>query len=225
MYSYLIYQIICHKKQKKNLTIIWYCLLVHYILFFSMLIVTIFIRPIMYYRYMLITSGIILFPFAYFLFSNSTKHQKIISSIVVMIILGLSIYNNSIIIEENYDSTNGEEVRYIQEQYKEGNMILYQDYFHASNIFVQMPEYNWYLYHIDPNHDVTPFENYSLPLKITFEEDFLDDYHGRIILIDHEGLEWYNEMAEKYDLKEIARKKIRPKYRGFVYQIITVEKE
>lgn len=179
----------------------------------------------MYYRYMLITSGIILFPFAYFLFSNSTKHQKIISSIVVMIILGLSIYNNSIIIEENYDSTNGEEVRYIQEQYKEGNMILYQDYFHASNIFVQMPEYNWYLYHIDPNHDVTPFENYSPPLKITFDEDFLDNYHGRIILIDHEGLEWYNEMAEKYDLKEIARKKIRPKYRGFVYQIITVEKE
>lgn len=124
MYSYLIYQIICNKKQKKNLTIIWYCLLVHFILFFSMLIVTILIRPIMYYRYMLITSGIFLFPFAYFLLNNNTKHQKIISGIVIVMILGLSIYNNSIIIEENYNSTNGQEISYIKEQYKQGDMIF-----------------------------------------------------------------------------------------------------
>ena len=56
-----------------------------------MLIVTILIRPIMYYRYMLITSGIFLFPFAYFLLNNNTKHQKIISGIVIVMILGLSI--------------------------------------------------------------------------------------------------------------------------------------
>ena len=140
MYIYLIYKVICLKKQKQNLIIIWYCLLVHFILFFSMLLVTIFIRPIMYYRYMLITSGIFLFPFAYVLLNNPTKMQKIISSIVVIIILGLSIYNNSIIINENYDKTNGEEISYIKEQYQEGDIILYGDYFHASNIFVQMPE-------------------------------------------------------------------------------------
>ncbi|MFQ8987738.1 MAG: hypothetical protein ACLR6T_03520 [Intestinibacter sp.] len=48
---------------------------------------------------------------------------------MVMIILGLSIYNNSIIIEENYDSTNGEEVRYIQEQYKRRKYDFISDYF------------------------------------------------------------------------------------------------
>lgn len=87
-----------------------------------------------------------------------------------------------------------------------------------------MPEYNWCLYDIDEKHDLQPFENFSPPLKIILEESDLQNYKGRIILIDHEGLEWYNEMVEKYELKEIARNRIRTTYRESDYQIITVEK-
>ncbi len=225
MYIYLFYQIIRSKRDGKNVTILWYCLLVHFILYFSMLMVSIFIKPIIYYRYMLITSGIIIFPFAYCLGNfNDKKHQKIISSIIVMIVLVLSIYNNKIVIEESYDNTNGEEIQYIKEQYNEKAIILYQDFFHATNIQVQMPEYSWYLYNISSNHDLKPFENFSPPLKIIFKEDFLDNYHGRIILIDHDELQFYNMLKEKYKFTEIARKRIRINYRGFTYQIITVEK-
>jgi len=224
MYIYLIYQIIYAKKKKQNLSLIWYCLLVHFILYFSMLIVTVLIKPIMYYRYMLITTGILIFPFAYFIANSKEKHQKIISSVIILIVLGLGIYNNSIVIRESYHNTNKEEVRYIEEQYKKGDMLLYADYFHGTNIAVQMPEYAWYLYNIDPSHNVKPFENFSPPIEIIFEEEVLANYKGRIILIDHENLQFYEEIKSKYEIKELARKRIRPHYRGDVYQIITIEK-
>ena len=129
-----------------------------------------------------------------------------------------------IIVKETYNKVNGTEVEYVKSQYQDNTIILYKDIYHATNIFVQMPEYNWYLYNLDEKHDLRPFENFSPPLKIVFEESDLQNYKGRIILIDREGLEWYNEMAEKYQLKELARNRIRTTYRGSDYQIITVEK-
>lgn len=224
MYSYLIYQIICNKKQGKPITLAMFCLAVHFILYFSMLIVTVLIKPIMYYRYMLITTGVLIFPFAYYIANSERKHQKVISLIVVLIVLTLGIYNNMIIVRDIYESANGTEVEYIKGQYQDNTIILYKDIYHATNIFVQMPEYNWYLYNLDEKHDLKPFENFSPPLKIIFEEKELQNYKGRIILIDHEGLEWYNEMVEKYELKELTRNRIRTPYRGSDYQIITVEK-
>lgn len=224
MYAYLIYQIICAKKQKQKSGVAYFCLAIHFILYFSMILITVLVKPIMYHRYMLVTLGVFVFPFAYYLSYTPTKHQKIISSLVVIIILVLSIYNNSIVIKENYGANNGKEVEYIKQQCEEETIILYKDIFHATAIQVQMPEYNWYLYHIDPNHDVKPFENFSPPLKIIFEENFLENYYGRIIIIDHDELEFYKELANKYELTEIEKRYIRTNYRGFGYQIITVEK-
>jgi len=224
MYSYLIYQIICFKKQNKPIALLAGCLIVHFTLYISMVAVTLLIKPIMYFRYMLVTTGILIFPFAFSLANTETKKQKIISSIIVIIIISLSIYNNIIVIGENYNKSNGEEVQYIKNIYKDEDIIIYNDIFHGTNIFVQIPEYNWYLEHIDPEKNITPYENFSPPLKITFEEEFLKNYKGRIIIIDHEELEWYNNINEKYNLKEIERKQFKSNYRGIVYQIILVEK-
>ncbi len=191
MYAYLIYQIICLKKQKQNLSLIANCLLVHFILFFGMLAVTLLVKPIMYYRYMLITTGILIFPFSFFIANSKKKHQKIISCLVVIITLILSIYNNILFMKRNYDDSNKSEVEYVKQQYaklekeakQQGNqdvIILYQDIFNATNIQVQMPEYNWYLYYIDPSHSEKAFENFRPDLKLTFDEEFLKNYKRKI---------------------------------------------
>ena len=224
MYAYLIFQIVQLKKQKKNLGVVWFCLLAHFGIYFAMLLITVLIKPIMYHRYMLIPTGILMFAFAYCLANNDTKKQKIFSFVVVMIILGLSIYNNSMIVIEDYDPSNGEEIRFLQENYQEGDMILYQDIYQGPNVMVHFPEYNQYLYHIDPNHDVKPFENFSPPTKIIFDEETLKNYTGRIILIDNAQLQFYNEIIKKYDVKEIERKTTRPRYRSLTYQFVIVEK-
>lgn len=235
MYAYLIYQIICAKKQKQNLSLICNCLLVHFILFFGMLIVTIIVKPIMYYRYMLITTGILMFPFAYFIANSQKKHQKVISCLIVIITLTLSIYNNILVMKRNYDASNKSEVEYVKEQYAklkeelEGKdnqdvIILYQDIFHGTNIHVQMPEYNWYLYYIDPTHNEKAYENFSPPIKLTFDEDFLEKYQGKLIIIDQGSLEWYNEIADKYQIKQLERKSIYVSYSEKTYEIITAEK-
>ena len=224
MYAYLIYQIICSKRQKQKNGVLYLCLAVHFILYFSMLIISLLIKPIMYHRYMLVTIGLFVFPFAYYLTYTPTKHQKVITAIVVVFILGMGIYNNCLTIRDNYGSENGKEIAYIKEQYTEGSMILYKDVYHGTDIQVQMPEYNWYLYNIDEKHDLKPFENFSPPLKIVFDEQTLADYHGRIIIIDHDDLGFYHELAQRYELKELAKQYIRPNYRGISFNIITVEK-
>lgn len=220
MYAYFIYQIICYKKQKQKLKIVGYCLLVHFILYFAMLIVSITIKPIMYYRYMVITSGIVVFALAYLMANSKTKIQKIITTIVVMIILGLSIYDNSIRILTNYDSNRGKEIQYLQEQYGENTILLYSDFFHGSNLAVQTPQYEWYKYQQEISDNLKPFEW----IKTTLNGEFLENYHGKIIIVDHEGLELYKELQEKYELKELARKQFNIAYRSLIYHIVTVEK-
>lgn len=224
MYAYLIYQIICSKRQKQKNGTIYLCLAVHFILYFSMVIISLLVKPIMYHRYMLVTIGLFIFPFAYYLTYTPTKHQKIVTALVVMFILGMGIYNNVLTVRDNYGSENGKEIEYIKEQYTEGTMILYKDVYHGTDIQVQMPEYNWYLYNIDEKHDLKPFENFSPPLKIVFDEETLANYHGRLIIIDHDDLGFYHELAQRYELKELAKQYIRPNYRGISFNIITVEK-
>lgn len=43
-------------------------------------------------------------------------------------------------------------------------------------------------------------------------------------MIDHDTLEWYNEMKQKYNLKQIERKDIYVSYNAKNYAIITAEK-
>ncbi len=43
-------------------------------------------------------------------------------------------------------------------------------------------------------------------------------------MIDHDTLEWYNEMEQKYNLKQIERKDIYVSYSEKNYIIITAEK-
>ena len=196
MYSYLIYQIICSKKQKQKNGIIYLCFAVHFILYISMVLISIFIKPVMYDRYMLVTAGIFIFPFAYYLTYTPTKHQKIITAIVVTLIVILSIYNNGKIIKINYSSNNGGEIEYIKKQYTEGTIILYKDVLHDTYLQIKMPEYNWYLYSVNNNKN---YENFSPPLNVIYDTNVLDEYHGKIIIIDHEKLNFYNELKEKYN--------------------------
>jgi len=68
--------------------------------------------------------------------------------------------------------------------------------------------------------EVKPFE---LSTKAV-NSQFLEEYHGKIILIDSEGTVAYQDMTNKYQLKEIEKKRIQIKYRGMVYHIIILEK-
>ncbi len=225
MYAYLIYQLICAKKQKEKLGVVWACLLVHFILFISMVIISVLIKPIIYFRYMLVTTGFFILPYAICLAKfNKTKHQKIISTIIILIILGVGIYNNVEVVINNYNSINGQEVKYIEDNYEDGDIIVYQDYFKGIDIGIHLPEYNWYYYHIDPNHDASGFETFCPPLKVTFDEDFFDDYTGKIIIVDNEGWDLYKELEGKYELKEIKRDTFKNTYKDRTYNIVVVEK-
>lgn len=77
---------------------------------------------------------------------------RIVKEYLIILILG--IYNNVIIVKETYKPVNGTEVEYVKSQYQDNTIILYKDIYHATNIFVQMPEYNWCLYDIDEKHDL-----------------------------------------------------------------------
>ncbi|MCI9087236.1 MAG: hypothetical protein HFJ32_01570 [Clostridia bacterium] len=219
IYIYYLYQIIWNKIHKRK-NVVCYCLAIHFILYIAMLVVSLVAKPIMYYRYMVVTTGILIFPLAYFLANSSTKIQKAIATFVVIIFLGLSIYDNSVRIKENYDISNGQEIQYIQEKYDENTILVYSDIFLASSLAEQLPDYNWCYYLGDNAVELKPFE---LSTKAV-NSQFLEEYHGKIILIDSEGTVAYRDMSNKYQLKEIEKKRIQIKYRGMVYHIIILEK-
>lgn len=220
IYIYYLYQILWNKIHKRKNTVVIYCLTIHILLYISMLVVSIAIKPIMYYRYMVVTTGIFIFPLAYFLANSSTKIQKVIATFIVITFLGLSIYDNSVRIRENYNISNGKEIQYIQENYDENTILLYTDIFLASSLAEQLPEYNWCYYLGDNTIEIEPFE---LSTKV-INSKFIEEYHGKIILIDSEGTVTYQSIADRYKLKEIEKNRIQINYRGIIYHIIILEK-
>ena len=123
-------------------------------------------------------------------------------------------------LKENYDISNGTEIQYIQEQYDDNTILLYTDIFLASSLAEQLRDYYWCYYLGDDTIEVKPFE---LSTKAVNSE-FLEEYQGKIILIDSEETATCQDMTNRYQLKEIERKRIQIKYRGIIYHIIILEK-
>ena len=180
------------------------------------------ITPILYARYLLVMTGLYIFALSFII---SKEKNKIIIGIIAGLILILGIFSNIQNIKINYDSSNKEVYNYIKEEIKPDDIIIYSNIGNGGVIAAYFPENKQYFLNFDHWDVEEAYKAYGPGMETATTWEFLDNYTGRIWLIDSDNMGLYNAYFLKENtvtLKETKR--IDTTYHNYIYNVMLIEK-
>lgn len=221
----MIRAIISNKKQGEkfsNVAGIW-AIVIYFIVMLCILIISIK-KPILYARYFLNLTGLFIFFLAFFMAKGGRRILTTIISIIIIIVSGVINYN---VAKMNYDVSNTQPLAYVEQDLQEGDMILFGNEgsgFVLSMQLIDVPNcfYDREQWNVEPAYEA--FGENLLTIK-TLEP--LDDYKGRIWIVNAGTYAIYNEFVERYgeeNITLIKREGFSVKYHDYQYTIALIEK-
>ena len=222
---YIIYCVIKNKKteNKKSLEPTRLAVAVYGLVILGAIAVSIIIwRPIIYARYLLVVTGLLIFVFAYIMAKIGNKKGNVAVLILTVVVATIINVNLSQI---NYDKSNQEPIKYLNENIQEGDILIYGNEGSGFVISANFPEYMQYFY--DQQHwgVEEAYKAYGPNMKTVYDLSFLDDYKGRIWFINAGEYYLLEEAQSKYpDLQVLQKAKFDVKYQKYRYSFALVEK-
>lgn len=223
MYIYIGYRIFKTKKEKEDLKPGLWSLAVYIIVILAMLAISIVASPILFSRYLFVMTGLYVFTLAYFM---SKEKNKYILAAVCIIILGLGIWSNVNNILINYDSSNMKQVEYIKDNIKDDDIIVYSNIGNGGVIAAFFPDNKQYFYNGGYWDVEEAYKAYGPGMEIIYDyNDILENYHGRIWLIDSEYMGLWDEFPKEGITVVNEAQRFDTKYQNYIYNIMLIEKE
>lgn len=211
VYGYLIYLI---KKNEKEFTKpVKYALLVIVLIIIASLIMSaILLSPILYYRYMIVVAGLMMFAISY-MYANSSK-KYIVYALVAITIL-TTIPSNIIMISHNYDKSNNEPLNFIKNNIQENDVIIYPGIGTGAIMAVKFPQYKQYFYNAENWGVDEAYKAFGPGMQTYITDDFLNDEEcqGRIwLILDFYKVDYYNEKFNNENYRVLEKKQYFTKY-------------
>ena len=221
MYAYMIYRIYKAKKEKEEMKPGILAIGLYLIIILIMLAMSL-IQPILFSRYLLVITGPYIFFLAYFM---AKEKKKIITAIICLVILVLGTLSNIENININYDQSNMKQIEYLRENIQKDDIIVYSNIGNGGVIAAFFPENKQYFYN-GAHWDVEEaYKAYGPGMETIYNyEDILEDYHGRIWLIDSENMGLYNEFPKEGITVLEGPQRFDTKYQNYIYNIMLLEK-
>ena len=216
-----VYMIYIHNKNKKDeflknakiAIILWITVAI------AACIVSIIIqRPIIYARYMLCVQGLFIFFIACTMAKKGTEKGNIV---IITTSIVLSILGACILSQENYGRINKEFQKYISENIKDGDILVCVNEQSGFTISSYFP--NNKLYFID-EYKWNVAEAYKAYGETVYDLNFLEEYKGRIWIINTSNYNTYEKINKKYNVKLIDQKAFNVEYKNCQYTLTLVEK-
>lgn len=210
--------------KKSNENTAGFCAIgIYFIVMLCILIISI-IKPLLYARYFLNLTGLFIFFLAYFIAKGGRKILTMILSIIIIIVSMMIKFN---ICSMNYDTSNVQPLAYVEQDLQEGDMILFGNEgsgFVLSMQLIDVPNcfYDSAYWNVEPAYEA--FGKDMLTIK-TLEP--LDNYKGRIWIVNTENYKIYDEFIERYgeeNITLIKREGFDIAYHGYRYTIALIEK-
>lgn len=222
MYIYVGYRIFITKKQNEEMKPGILSLIVYVSVILVMLIISLIASPILFSRYLMVMTGLYIFGLAYFMTKEKNKYVLIF---VCTIILILGIWSNVTNILINYDSNNMKQIEYMKEEIKEDDIIVYSNIGNGGVIAAFFPENKQYFYNGQHWAVEEAYKAYGPGMETIYDyNDILENYKGRIWLIDSEYMGLWDELPKDgiTVLKDAQR--FDTKYQNYIYNIMLLEK-
>ncbi len=223
MYIYIGYRIYKAKKEKENIMPGIWGIIVYWAVIGAYLLVSYTFSPVLYSRYLFAITGIYIFAMAFFM----AKEKKTwVSVIICALILAVSIWSNVNNILINYDETNMKQIEYLKENVKKDDIIIYSNIGNGGVIAAFFPENKQYFINLGGWDIIEAYKAYGPGMEtVSSYEEAINNYTGRIWLIDSEYPDLYNNFPkEGIRLKE-GPIKFETKYQGYIYNFFLLEKQ
>ena len=121
LYAYMIYKTYKYAKAKEDLNSFKWSVIVYFAVILAAIIITALMKTsILYYRYLFVITGLYIFAVSFILGKEENKIE-IVAILSVIAILG--VYNNIVMMKDNYDYSNQEPIKYLNENVKEGEFV------------------------------------------------------------------------------------------------------
>ena len=138
--------------------------------------------------------------------------------------IALSVFNNITLIKSNYDESNMKQIEYLQENIRPDDIIIYSDIGNGSVIATYFVDNDQYYYSTE-NWDATEaFKAYAPQMTTITDLSYLDEYKGRIWLIDSEDLGLYNNVFKNDGYLLKSTETFVTAYQNYIYNIVLIEK-
>ena len=184
-------------------------------------------RHILTTRYLFIMLGAFIFWIAYML---SKEDNKVILAIIVAILIIIDIFNITNYINMNYYSKNTSAYEYIKEEVQDSDIFVYTHVGVGGVMAARFPENKQYFL-CHSSWDVKEaYKAYSPGLEVRYDNEdgsrdwsFLEDFKGRVWLIDASNMGIYDEFPKENTKVLKDTEKFETKYHNYVYTIKLIE--
>ena len=211
VYGYLIYLI--RKEEKENIKPVRYALLVIVLLILASLIMSVILwSPILYYRYLTVVAGLMIFAISY-MFEKSAKPCILYTFIAITILT--TIPSNIIMISHNYDKSNNEPIDFIKNNIQENDVIVYPGIGTGAIMSAKFPQYKQYFYNAEDWGVEEAYKAFGPAMQTYTTYDFLNDEEcqGRIwLVLDFYKVDYFNEKFNNDNYRVLAKKQYFTKY-------------
>lgn len=228
LYIYLGFVIYRCKKERISVKNARNSLLLYVLIVFIAFLISLK-SPILYPRYLMTITGLLIFFIADIMAKEKSKYITIEICIIIFV---TSLISNINIINNNYDNTNMKQIEYLEENIKDDDIIVYSNIGNGSVFAVYFKDNKQYFYNGDHWNVEEAYKAYGPQMETVEDLDFLKDYKGRIWIIDSTDSSFYNDKFKTDDYKVIDSKVIKTKYpssfdtnySGYEYKLILIEK-
>ena len=228
LYIYLGFVIYRCKKERISIKNARNSLILYVLIVFIAFLISLK-SPILYPRYLMTITGLLIFFIADIMAKEKSKYITIEICIIIFV---TSLISNINIINTNYDNTNMKQIEYLEENIKDDDIIVYSNIGNGSVFAVYFKDNKQYFYNGYHWNVEEAYKAYGPQMETVENLDFLKDYKGRIWIIDSADSSFYNDKFKTDDYKVIDSKVIKTKYpssfdtnySGYEYNLILIEK-
>lgn len=229
LYLYLGFIIFKCKKEKINIKNAIRGLLLYILIIVIVLLISLK-SPILYPRYLMSITGILIFFIADIM---SKEKSRYITIEICIIIFVTSLISNIQIINNNYDKTNMTQIEYLKQNIQKDDIIIYSNIGNGSVFAVNFKDNKQYFYNGDHWNIEEAYKAYGPQMETVENLDFLNTYKGRIWIIDSTSQNFYKEFfydSTEYHVLKISNFNTKypssfdTNYSGYDYSLVLIDK-
>lgn len=222
LYAYMIYKTYKYVKAKEDLNSFKWSVIVYFAVILAAIVITALMKTsILYYRYLFVITGLYIFAVS-FILGKEENRIEIVAILSVIAILG--VYNNIVMMKDNYDYSNQEPIKYLNENVKEGDTIVYADFGGGSVVAVQFADNQVYFYNADNWGVEEAYKAFGPNYEVKVTKDFIDNCSNRVWFVDNIYNSVADEIFEGKGYNKVSEKDFSTKYHDYSYKIVLLEK-
>lgn len=222
MYIYIGWKIYQAKKSKEKIKPAIMAIALYLIIIGIMLAISL-ISPILFSRYLMVLTGIYIFFLAYMM---ATEKNNKITLVICIIITIMGTASNITNININYEESNMKQIEYLRENIQKDDIIVYSNIGNGGVVAAFFPENKQYFYNGGYWDIEEAYKAYGPGMETIYDyNDILENYHGRIWLIDSEYMGLYEEFPKEGIKVLEGPMRFDTKYQNYIYNIMLLEKE